>query len=106
MRYLNSVLAPSNGSVVAALLLGTHKRMLLGEILASGAGPSLQLLREKRPAVRRNLSALARLNFNNKLMNFSNYLAVKTLFLEKARDLGAEFGEKHLVIGTSHLQIG
>jgi len=45
------------------------------------------------------------LNFNNKLMNFSNYLAVKTLFLEKARDLGAQLGEKHLVIGTSHVQI-
>ncbi len=103
MRYLNSVLAPSNGSVVAALLLDTRKRMLLAKNL--GAGPSLQLLREKRPTVRRNLSALARLNFNNKLMNFSNYLAVKTLFLEKARDLGAELGEKHLVIGTSHVQI-
>jgi hypothetical protein len=87
-------------------LLVTRKRMPLAEILARGSEPSLQLVREKCPAVRRNLSALARLNFNNKLMNFSNYLAVKTLFLEKARDLGAQLGEKHLVIGTIHLQIG
>jgi hypothetical protein len=63
-------------------------------------------LTEKRPPVRRNLPASAWLNFNNKLMNFSNYLAVKTLFLEKARDLRAELGEKHLVIWTSHVQIG
>jgi hypothetical protein len=65
----------------------------------------LQLLREKRPGSRRNPSASAWLNFNNKLMNFSNYLAVKTLFLEKACDLGAELGEKHLVVWTSHVEI-
>jgi len=53
-----------------------------------------------------NLSALDSLNLNNKLMNFSNNLAVKTLLLEKACDLLAQLGEKHLVIWTSEVQTG
>jgi hypothetical protein len=81
-----------------------------------GIGPSrcfrtnFVFVRERPPGdsnkIQKKLSALVSLNLNNKLMNFSNNLTVKTLLLEKACDLWAQLGEKYLVIWTGDVQTG
>src|ERR1700694_5949915 len=109
MQYLNSVLAPSN-SVIADLTIGypqAHVADSFWHWAISFFWHKFVFVRENAPGnstkSRRNLSALDSFNLNNKLMNFSNNLAVETLLLEKACDLCAQLSEQPLVIWTSEV---